>query len=478
MQENVRRRLNVLVAIVLVVVPVTVLGPRSAPAPGTVPASSAGSPGSAEPPAVQPVTTPKKGVAATGDAAVPDRLAALGVSWYYDWSDGGGGPDGAQYVPMVWGSAEAADPARIAALTTGAQQGRYDSLLGFNEPDKTDQSNVTPEQALQLWPALESTGLRLGSPAPADYRDGWLDTFMRGAADRGLRVDFIALHYYPDFTDPHAVDGLVTMVEDVWRTWHRPVWITEIGAIDVSAWGLGPLHTAPSDALADSFMQRAAQALESSAAVERYAWFVADSQDPSCRWTTLYGADGNLSVHGATYARLAPAGGEGAGRGPARSRRVLNPLVGTFRIVDGDTHLALHAAAEPYDGTGAATRVVTSPESWGGAEQQWSFFPAGDGHYWITSLGRGDAVLQATASTRPDAPQVHDVVLTPRSWDTDEQRWSITPTGGGGHLITNVAHGVVLSVGTDRYGASGASTAVAVPGAGGEQPRGWHLEPV
>ena len=40
-------------------------------------------------------------------------------------------------------------------------------LLGFNEPDLAEQANMTVEKALELWPRLEATGMRLGSPAVA-----------------------------------------------------------------------------------------------------------------------------------------------------------------------------------------------------------------------------------------------------------------------------------------------------------------------
>ena len=61
------------------------------------------------------------------------------------------------------------------------------------------QANMSPGQALSLWPQLEATGMRLGSPAVADdgaTPGGWLDQFMSGAAARGYRVNFITLHWY------------------------------------------------------------------------------------------------------------------------------------------------------------------------------------------------------------------------------------------------------------------------------------------
>ena len=69
---------------------------------------------------------------------------------------------------MIWGSAS--------VTTLGAESGQSAGrvLLGFNEPDLAVQSNMTVDQALDLWPKLQATGLELGSPAVA-----------YGAADSG-----------------------------------------------------------------------------------------------------------------------------------------------------------------------------------------------------------------------------------------------------------------------------------------------------
>ena len=97
------------------------------------------------------------------------------------------------------------------------------------------QANMTVERALDLWPQLQATGMRLGAPAVAfggDRPGGWLDRFMSGAAARGFRVDFIPLHWYgSDFSSAAAghLRGYLQAVHDRYR---KPIWITEYALID------------------------------------------------------------------------------------------------------------------------------------------------------------------------------------------------------------------------------------------------------
>ena len=138
----------------------------------------------------------QKGVSTWEFGPIPAGLKAVGASWYYNWSPTNAsmpGPSGVEFVPMIWG----ADAVNDRTLATAKAEG--DVLLGFNEPDLGEQANMTVERALELWPRLEATGMRLGSPAVAwggADAGGWLDRFMTGAKEGGYRVDFIALHWY------------------------------------------------------------------------------------------------------------------------------------------------------------------------------------------------------------------------------------------------------------------------------------------
>ncbi len=250
----------------------------------------------------------KRGLAgATTAKKHPESLKKLGVGWYYNWSVKRPNNPPVEWVPMLWGPNAVSDK-NIAMLKKGKEQGHYSALLGFNEPDHPKQANMTVKQAIELWPKLESTGLRLGSPAPMRPNGVWFDNFMKQAEQRGLRVDFIALHYYQDFTSPNAVKSLEKKLRKMYQKYHKPIWITEIGTLDIRTWGYKH-RTAPTSAKAQKYMQEVTEMLERLPFVERYSWFK-DSCQPGasqtkleCNLTTLYDDKGELTQIGRLYAQ-------------------------------------------------------------------------------------------------------------------------------------------------------------------------------
>ncbi len=248
------------------------------------------------------VVSPKRGIASSRYlASNPGVLTGLGAAWAYDWSatasSRSGGPP---WVPMVWGSGSVA-PAAIASLRATRRAGRARYLLGFNEPDSPSQSNMTPDRAAALWPQLERTELKLGSPAPASPRDGWLARFMALAGARHLRVDFIALHYYQDFTNPNAIFELRRQLVTFHNRYRKPIWITEIGAIDIRDWH-EPMMYRPTDWLAATYMRRLFAMLDALPFVQRYAWFTDDCwNDKACRFGSLFNSAGRLTRAGSVF---------------------------------------------------------------------------------------------------------------------------------------------------------------------------------
>ena len=216
---------------------------------------------------VQPADS-KKGVSAWSFNGVGEALARSGASWYYTWSSGDpiASPPGVQFVPMIWG----ARSVTTATLTQVRNEGHY--LLAFNEPDNPGQSNMTPSQALQLWPRLMATGMSLGSPAVATDAatpGGWLDQFMRGAVARGYRVNFITVHWYgADFATGPAVQQLQAYLQAIYARYHLPVWLTEFALIR-----FGTSASFPSPGQQAAFITAATAMLQRLKFVQRYAWF-------------------------------------------------------------------------------------------------------------------------------------------------------------------------------------------------------------
>lgn len=223
----------------------------------------------------------KKGLGAWNEFTSPAELSELRLGWYYDWR-----PfpkiatvPGVEFVPMFWsGDDVTPDNLDLVNHTLATH------VLGFNEPDLEGQSNMTPEKCLELWPRLMTLKQRLGSPAPAN--SNWLEKFMPEAKRRGLRVDFVCLHRYPDISNPGAVDEVEAMLQDAYQKYGLPIWLTECGAADVSAWHQ-PQLSKPTAAMARSFVKRLLAMLERLPFVERYAWF-ADRVDDEYRLGSIF----------------------------------------------------------------------------------------------------------------------------------------------------------------------------------------------
>ena len=169
---------------------------------------------------------------------------------------------------MIWGAASV-----TAATMAQVQPARAMMLLGFNEPDMASQSNMTPAQALALWPKLMATGMTLGSPAVASGAatpGGWLDPSSWPApGQRGYRVDFITVHWYGgDFRTGPAVQELQSYLQAIYDRYHLPVWLTEFALTSYS----GGTATFPTEAQQAAFLTAATTMLDGLSYVQRYAW--------------------------------------------------------------------------------------------------------------------------------------------------------------------------------------------------------------
>lgn len=150
----------------------------------------------------------------------------LNVSWFYTWLDTDPCPGqiNIPWYPMIFGGANVPDAAKF-------KGSNYEYLLGFNEPNEPNQGNLTPQQALNYWPQLMATGLKLVSPAVAQWNNGpweWTVPFMQGVKKNNYTVDVLAFHYYADYRLPAG--DLQTFFKNLTSTPEfkgYPIWITE-----------------------------------------------------------------------------------------------------------------------------------------------------------------------------------------------------------------------------------------------------------
>ncbi|WNV82128.1 sigma-70 family RNA polymerase sigma factor [Umezawaea sp. Da 62-37] len=271
------------------------VAPSPVSSPSSVPPTTTTTVAPAPPPPAAPVTASvKKGVSTWNFDGVTKALGDVRAGWYYNWAstpEGIAAPPNVEFVPMIWGE-KSMDQAN---LDRAKANGKV--LLGFNEPDFPEQANMTPERALDLWPQLQATGLRLGAPSvghSGDKEGAWLDRFMTGAAQRGLRVDFIPIHWYGSDFGAAAVGQLKNYVEAVHARYGKPVWLTEYSLIDFA----GGTPRYPNQTELAAFARGSASMLEGLPYVERYAWFALPAEKPG---TGLYAPGGTPNQAGEAY---------------------------------------------------------------------------------------------------------------------------------------------------------------------------------
>jgi hypothetical protein len=195
---------------------------------------------------------------------------------------------------MFYNSKSVTQPS-LARVKTKAKSRGYQELLGFNEPDAPTQGNTTVQEALDAWPKLQATGLRLGSPATVHPDNEWMLAFMKGVEERGLRVDFICMHSYGG----PGVESLLKKIRKVHDLFKRPIWITEFAVADWEAKTAAENRHTPEEVAA--FVTKLLPKLEAMNIVERYAWFTGGVSGGPLASSQLFNADGSLTIVGKAY---------------------------------------------------------------------------------------------------------------------------------------------------------------------------------
>ncbi len=136
-------------------------------------------------------------------------------TWFYSWSADKNTTSTLEYVPIKqnknWPGWDEIN-----------QKQSVSHLLGYNEPDHTEQANVSVDVAVQEWPNMLKSGLRVGSPATTDYN--WLYSFIDKCKANNYRVDYVAIHAYWGGLSPQQ---WYDQLNAIYKRTGRPIWITE-----------------------------------------------------------------------------------------------------------------------------------------------------------------------------------------------------------------------------------------------------------
>ena len=235
------------------------------------------------------------GIVAKADGKWLPVIKQLNARWFYSWGSNQpkGVPATVDFIPMIWGYW--GNPSGIAKAGAAAKAAGITELLGFNEPDQHDQSNLTVEKALATWPELMNTGLRLGSPGCVHPDREWMKAFMAGVTKQKLRVDYVCVHSYGG-TDANA---FMKRLEEVHKLFQRPLWITEFACGDWEAKSVAQNRHKPELVL--KFMKEVLPRLEKCSFVERYAWFPAGAESAALGTSALFNKAGELTPLGTFY---------------------------------------------------------------------------------------------------------------------------------------------------------------------------------
>lgn len=228
------------------------------------------------------------------------RIKRLRPFWNYSWGVERvkQQPSDIQFVPMFWGY----NKNRFHDNLREVKRQNSKILLGYNEPDNKNQSNVPVEIALKFWQNFEDLHIPLVSPSCAHPGGEWMTDFMMGVERRGLRVDAIGVHNYGGGNS----EALKAELHELHRKFKRPLIVTEFAVADWTAKTAAENRHSPEKVL--KFMTEVLPWMESTEWILGYAWFPFSMADPVGTSSALFEQDGTLTRLGEFYSNYEPSG--------------------------------------------------------------------------------------------------------------------------------------------------------------------------
>lgn len=148
------------------------------------------------------------------------------VRWQYNWDSNinNNKISFAEYVPMLWGDQSYHTNQWNSNVRKWTSKGSK-HLLGFNEPERGYQANMSPQHAADAWRRWMQPyagNAKLGAPAVSNDGYSWLQQFMNACHD--CHIDFVPIHWYND----HSIEfDLENWVNKICQLTKKPVWVTE-----------------------------------------------------------------------------------------------------------------------------------------------------------------------------------------------------------------------------------------------------------
>ncbi len=356
---------------------------------------------------------PKKGSA--GYEGQPYQ-GEMQTYWAYNYDDhtAASEPSYFDFVPMVWGPSwepvsdlQARDPGWLT-------QSPPAYLLTFNEPDNSSQANMSVSTAISMWPSLQALNVPLVGPAMQNTADSWENSFFQAIATNGYRVDYTAVHEYV----PPNASSLMSVLQSVYNTYGRPVWLTEFSPVD---WSGNQGWTEDDDY---NFLAEFLWMAEGQQWFKRYAIFPFSGSNPNPPYVSVtagyrgnfFQSDGvTLTPYGELYAAWG-----GNTNLQARTAYFIHNLATSFRLTS----------------TNSSSAPVAQDIYWRDASAQWALLPAPTTNHWyIISLNDGRRLNDSVGT----------LVLSPVGTTGRALEWIFNgPDSSGYYFITNAvwAHAI------------------------------------
>jgi hypothetical protein len=246
----------------------------------------------------------KKGKVVKGDYLknMP-KIEKLKLGWNYSWGIDlqPGQPKRTSFAPMVYSVYGNPDLSAVAErvwkkmVPVKARQ-KHTVLMGFNEPDRDNQANLSVEKALKYWKSLESLDVLLCSPSTVHPDNDWMKQFMKGVEKQGLRVNYIGVHDYGN----GSAEAFKSKLRRIYKMYgNRPIIVTEFAVADWNTPSVEKNRHSKEKVL--KYMKEVLPWMDEQDWIAGYAWFPFGVNSKQGTSSALFDEKGELTELGKFY---------------------------------------------------------------------------------------------------------------------------------------------------------------------------------